>query len=94
MRSRPDIRQMVAFLTKNGAKKISIFGSCARGEMKKGSDIDVLISFKETKSLFELVRLEQEASKIAGKKVDLVTESSVSPLILPYIKKEAKVYHS
>ncbi|WP_081671687.1 nucleotidyltransferase family protein [Paenibacillus antibioticophila] len=35
----------------NGAKKISLFGSAARGEEREDSDIDFLVEFEEDKSL-------------------------------------------
>ena len=46
-------------LKKNGVVKAGIFGSYARGEQKKNSDIDILIEVKGRKfSLFDLVGLE------------------------------------
>jgi predicted nucleotidyltransferase len=57
--------------------KVGIFGSFARGENKKGSDIDILVEFKDTPSLLALIRLENELSEILGTKVDLVTTGSI-----------------
>ncbi len=34
---------------KFGVKKIGVFGSVARGEAKKGSDVDVLVEFEKDK---------------------------------------------
>lgn len=47
------------------AKRISVFGSFARGERTRISDIDLLIALKSSDKrpalgLFELIRLEQE----------------------------------
>lgn len=81
-------KTLVSFLTKNGASKIGIFGSSARGEDRADSDIDILIEFKKTPSLFEVVRIEQEISEIIGKKVELVTEKSLSPYIKDDILQE------
>lgn len=58
--------------------KVGIFGSFARGEYKKGSDIDILIEFKETPSLLTLIKLENELSEILGIKVDLVTTGALT----------------
>lgn len=41
-------------LKKNRVVRAGIFGSYARGEQKKKSDIDVLIQFKGRKSLFDI----------------------------------------
>jgi uncharacterized protein len=83
-----------SFLRKEGAKKVAIFGSYARGEERPGSDIDVLVEFSETNGLFTLVRIEREISEFLGIKVDLLTEESISSYLIEGIKKEAKVTSS
>jgi hypothetical protein len=57
--------------------KAGIFGSFARGENKKGSDIDILVEFKEAPSLLTLIKLENELSEILGIRVDLVTTGAL-----------------
>jgi hypothetical protein len=57
--------------------KVGIFGSFARGENKKGSDIDILVEFKESPSLLTLIKLENELTEIIGIKVDLVTTGAL-----------------
>ena len=57
--------------------KAGIFGSYARGDNKKGSDIDILVEFKEAPSLLTLIKLENDLSEIIGVKVDLVTTGSL-----------------
>ena len=41
------------------------------------SDIDILVKFKETISLLELVRIHRELSALLGKRVDLITEQAL-----------------
>lgn len=57
--------------------KVGIFGSFARGENKKGSDLDILVEFKDSPSLLTLIKLENELSEILGIKVDLVTTGAL-----------------
>jgi uncharacterized protein len=57
--------------------KVGIFGSFARGDNKKGSDIDILVEFKEAPSLLTLIKLENDLSEILGVKVDLVTSGAL-----------------
>ena len=57
--------------------KVGIFGSFARGDNKKGSDMDILVEFKESPSLLTLIKLENDLSEILGVKVDLVTTGAV-----------------
>lgn len=84
---------IVLFLTKHGAKKIAIFGSYARGEKKKGSDIDILVTFSERKSLLDIIGIEQELSDALNIKVDLLTEKSISPYLIDRIKQEMEVIY-
>ena len=65
----------------HGIVKAGIFGSYARGEQNKKSDIDILIEFDG--SLLDLVKLERELKEKLGIKIDLLTYSSISP----YLKK-------
>ena len=81
------LERLVPFLVSFGAKKITLFGSYARNEQKKGSDIDVIVSFSSPKSLMELVQIEEDAAKALGVKLDLLTEKSISPYIAARIKR-------
>jgi predicted nucleotidyltransferase len=56
---------------------VGVFGSYARGENQKGSDLDVLIAFEYQISLLKLVQIEQELSDKLGIRIDLVTENSL-----------------
>ena len=57
--------------------KIGIFGSFARGDNKKGSDIDILVEFKESPTLITLIKLENDLSEILGIKIDIVTTGAL-----------------
>lgn len=82
---------IVSNLKKQGAKKIVLFGSYARNEQTEDSDIDLIVDFIKTKSLLEIVKIEKELSKTTGKKIELLTEDSISPHIKNSIKKEREV---
>ena len=82
-------RKIVPLLKKNGVVRAGIFGSYARGEAKKRSDVDVLIEVKRRKfSLLDLVGLEMELEKKLGKKVDLLTYNGISPYLKERILNE------
>lgn len=85
--------KVVSLLEKNNVKTIGIFGSYARGVQRPNSDLDILVNFKDRKSLLTLVRIERELSETIGVKVDLLTEQSVSPYLIDRIKSEMKVIH-
>ena len=82
------IYKSLPLLRRNGVTKAGIFGSYARGEQHKASDVDMLIQFKGRKSLLDLVGLEQELEEVLGKKVDLLTYRSINHLIKDRILKE------
>ncbi len=65
---------------------IKIFGSYARNKQNVSSDIDLIVSFEETPTLIELVKIQEELEALLGIKVDLLTEENISPFINPYIK--------
>ena len=67
-------------------KRIKIFGSYVEGNQGKTSDIDLIVDFEETPTFIELLKAEEEITRILGIKVDLLTEESISPFIKPYIK--------
>lgn len=76
--------KIIEILKKNKIKKAGIFGSYARGEETKKSDIDILIEPYEGMGL-EFVGLQQELSERLGKKVDLVSYRAINPHIKEYI---------
>ena len=76
---------------RNRVQKLSVFGSFARGEDRVGSDIDLIVEFSEPKGLFALVELEKQLTDLFGRKVDLLTERSVSPYIRNSIKRDLRV---
>jgi len=64
-------------------EEIGIFGSCVRGEQRRGSDIDVLVEFRPDAkvSLLGFINMENYLSELLGCKVDLVEKSALKPRI-------------
>jgi predicted nucleotidyltransferase len=64
-----------------GVARLSVFGSTARNEATEQSDLDLLVSFLESKriGLWEFIALEDKLTQAAKHKVDLVSESALSP---------------
>ena len=70
-------------------KPLRLFGSVARDEASEQSDVDVLVDFDETPSLFGFLRLQGYLRDLLGTKVDLVTESGLKERARPYVEKDA-----
>ncbi len=71
-----------------GVIRSAIFGSYVRGEEKEDSDIDMLVELPKGKSLLDLIGLQLELEEALGKKVDLTTYKSISPLLKKYIDQD------
>ncbi|MBF0320507.1 MAG: nucleotidyltransferase family protein [Nitrospirae bacterium] len=69
-------------------RTIGIFGSYARAEQKKRSDIDIIVEFNGTIGLIEFMRLEFYLKDLLGIKVDLVTKDALKPYIGKHILDE------
>ena len=67
---------------------LGIFGSFARGDTRKSSDIDILVEFSEVPDFFEFMRAEEFLKDLLGIKVDLVTRNALKPIIKNKILKE------
>jgi len=74
---------------------MAVFGSFARGEQMKTSDIDIAIEFNQSKekSLLDLVHVENELKQVFKRKVDLGVFSSLSPYIVEDVRKEMHVVY-
>jgi predicted nucleotidyltransferase len=93
-RIKKEIRdRIVTILKKYDAERIAIFGSYARGEAGKKSDIDILVRFARPKSLIQLVQIEDEIAKAVKVPVDLVTEKSVSLYLSSSIHRDEVVIY-
>ena len=69
-------------------RELGLFGSYIRDEQVRGSDLDVLVDFKETPSLFEFIRFEDYLSSLLGVKADLVMRDALKPAIGRHILSE------
>lgn len=84
------INQNFEQLNRNfGVKKIAIFGSTARGENTKKSDIDIIVELNKSIGFFTFIKLENHLQQILGRKVDLATKGSLKPAIKKAALKEA-----
>jgi len=75
-----------SFLLKYNPEKIGLFGSRVRGDEHSGSDLDILVSFKNNGkspySLFELLSIENELKQRLGFNVEIVNENNIRNSIL------------
>lgn len=74
---------------RHGASNVRIFGSLARGEGSDNSDLDLLVTLEEKRSLLDLVGLKLDIEDLLNRPVDVVTEPALSPYIRDLVLAEA-----
>ena len=75
--------------------ELSIFGSAARGSMTPDSDIDILVEFlPEANVGWEFFRLEEELSRLFGRRVDLGTKQSLKPWVRDRALHDAQIVYA
>lgn len=72
-----------------GAVNVRLFGSIARGTATEKSDVDLLVKMDPGSSLLDIIAIKQDLEDLLGKKVDIVTENSISPYMKDEILKDA-----
>lgn len=90
--------ELVRLCKKYDIKTMYVFGSATTGQFNKDSDIDILISFKEipveryTDNFFAL---HEELERLFGRKVDLLTERSLSnPYFIQSVEKTKQLLYA
>ena len=72
-------------------KSLGVFGSYARSEQRKRSDLDLLVEFEnDTLSLLKFIEVQNYLSDLLGVKVDLVEKSGLKPSIRARVLREVK----
>ncbi|MFA6328097.1 MAG: nucleotidyltransferase family protein [Candidatus Micrarchaeia archaeon] len=73
--------KILPILLKHSVRKAGIFGSAARGEMKKKSDVDLLVELDDGVSLLGMAEIKIELEEKLGRKVDLVEYAMIKPRV-------------
>ncbi len=68
-------------------EKAWVFGSYARAEATRGSDIDILVNFSHDAkiTLFKYIHIMNDLRTLTGKRIDLVEDGQ----LLPFAKESA-----
>lgn len=86
-------KELEDYCRKNQIKLFGLFGSFARGEANKNSDIDILVDFYKIKSLMEIGGIQYDLEESLGRPVDLVSRRSTKPALKNNILKDLKVLY-
>ena len=84
-----------AFCRRHHIRKLSLFGSVLRGDFGPESDVDVLVEFEPGfVPGLAFFGMEEELSRILGRKVDLNTPNFLSPYFRDEAVRTAQVQYA
>jgi uncharacterized protein len=81
--------QLEEALRANHARNPRVFGSVARNEATKVSDLDLLVDFDAGASAFDQMNLIADLEEIFGRKVDVAEPEGLHWLVRPQVQFEA-----
>ena len=82
--------EIIEIATRYGAGNVRVFGSVARGDDRPQSDVDLLVEMEADRSLLDLVGLGQALEELLQRKVDVLTDASLHPMLRQRILDEAR----
>jgi len=86
---------LAEFCRRNHIARLALFGSVLRNDFRPDSDIDVLVEFEPSHVPgFAIVAMENELSRLAGRKVDLRTPRDLSRYFREHVIREAEVRYA
>lgn len=82
-----EIREKLApYCRRHGITQLELFGSTARGEAGRGSDVDLIASFRSNPGL-DFFAMEEKMTELLGVPVHLLTADSARELPNPHRRK-------
>jgi predicted nucleotidyltransferase len=78
-----------ALAAEHGFSRLAAFGSIARHQARKDSDIDLLVEMPDGTSSFDFVRFKQLVEHVLGREVDLVSYGGLKANVDDDIRREA-----
>jgi predicted nucleotidyltransferase len=81
---------LLALAQQYGVVDVRVFGSMARGDDGPMSDVDLLVTPLPGTSALDLGGLLMDAQSLLNRRVDLVSDRSLSPLIRQRVLAEAQ----
>ncbi len=81
--------EILKVAAKHGARNVRVFGSVARGEARPESDVDFLVDVGAVTSSWFPGGLIVDLEALLGKRVEVVTERGLHPLLRDSILREA-----
>ena len=92
--SSDDIRIIKDYFQGKPVLKAFLFGSFARNEGSKESDVDIFVELDYSKHIgLEFVNMKFDLENRLNKKIDIVSSNAISKHILPFIDNDKKLIY-
>ena len=88
--NRTIVNKLSQYFASQPVEKAWIFGSYARSEVSRSSDLDILVNFSPDSkvTLMKYVHIINDLQKLTGKKIDLVEEGQLKPFAVHSAEKD------
>ncbi len=94
LRIQIDRAKLEAFCRENKIRRLAFFGSVLRDDFGPESDVDVLVEFEPgTRLGYSFIRIQNQLGSLIGRRVDLLTPSSIRPAYRDEILSSARNYY-
>lgn len=87
--------RLQAFCSAYGIRRLGLFGSALRGQLRPDSDIDLLVEFEtdRTPGLLGIAQLELDLADLLGRSVDLRTLGDLSRYFRDEVAAQARTLY-
>lgn len=83
------LRDNMEELRKFGMRRMGLFGSYVRDEQNEGSDIDLVVEFKEGEATLDnFLGLVEYLERLLGRRVDLITAEGIRHIRIAQVREE------
>ena len=85
------MRENMEEIRKFGVRKIGIFGSAVRDELREDSDIDIVVEFERGKGTFEnFGGLVEFLERLFGREVDILTPGGIESIRIRTVRERIR----
>ena len=81
--------EILAIAARHGAERVRVFGSVARGDSQRDSDVDLVVEYAPETSLMDHGELIMDLEEALGCRVDVVSAGGMRERMRKRVEKEA-----
>ncbi len=87
--------RIAAFCRRHQIRWLALFGSVLRDDFRPDSDVDVLVEFEPDRryTYFTLAEIEEDLSRLLGRKVDLHMPKTLHPFLRDKVLGQAEALY-